>query len=60
MKVKIGRPRKGLKVSEVTSIRLEPSDKKDLIRRFGSIQRWVDWLLNKDAASLGSPDETAT
>jgi hypothetical protein len=42
--------RKGQEVRESTSIRLEPKQKDEIIKLFGSVQRWVDHcieVLNK-------------
>jgi hypothetical protein len=36
---------KGLEVRETTSIRLQPSDKKLIVKHFGSLQLWVDECL---------------
>lgn len=43
---KIGRPKKGKQVKEHVSIRLEPSIKKSLAKEYGSIQSWIDFILN--------------
>lgn len=37
--------RKGDEVRETTSIRLEPSKKKEIIQIFGSVQSWIDLCL---------------
>lgn len=52
MKPKIGRPRKGLKVREVVSIRIESNIKKELIKEYGSMQKWIDLM-------IGSRERTA-
>lgn len=44
---RLGRPRKGKQKKEHVSIRLEPRDKKLLIKAYGSIQRFVDYYLNQ-------------
>jgi hypothetical protein len=36
---------KGKEVREVTSIRLEPEKKKQIIKLFGSVQKWIDSCL---------------
>lgn len=42
----VKRPRKkGEEVREVSSIRLEPTVKKSLIERYGSVQSWIDFRL---------------
>jgi hypothetical protein len=46
-KPKIGRPRKGSKVREVVSIRLEPWIKDRLIKHNGSVQAWIDSMLGR-------------
>jgi hypothetical protein len=46
-KQKMGRPRKGSKVREVVSIRLEPKIKKELTKQHGSIQAWIDSMLGR-------------
>lgn len=38
--------RKGKEVRKVTSIRLEPEQKKRIIKVFGSVQVWVDQCIN--------------
>ncbi len=43
----MGRPRKGSKVREVVSIRLEPKIKKELTKQHGSIQAWIDSMLGR-------------
>ncbi len=57
MKTKMGRPRKGSKIRDVVSIRLEPSIKKQIIKLYGSVQKWVDF--NSSFDDVGSPTETA-
>jgi len=42
--------RKGQEVREPTSIRLEPKQKDEIIKLFGSVQKWIDHcieVLNK-------------
>jgi len=39
---KIGRPLKGSENRIVVSVRMEPTSKKLLIDKFGSIQQWID------------------
>jgi hypothetical protein len=34
--------RKGQEVRESTSIRLEPKQKDEIIKLFGSVQKWID------------------
>jgi hypothetical protein len=41
-----GRPRKGKELSEVTSIRLEPTQKVFIKRLFGSVQNWIDHCID--------------
>ncbi|MEY3182222.1 MAG: hypothetical protein RLZ35_207 [Pseudomonadota bacterium] len=36
---------KGKEVREVTSIRLEPEKKKQIIKLYGSVQKWIDHCL---------------
>ena len=40
-----GRPRKGKEPAQVTSIRLEPGQKKLIKKLFGSVQLWIDHCL---------------
>ena len=42
-----GRPRSGLQRKEHLSIRMEPRHKDLIIKRFGSIQKWIDFLISK-------------
>lgn len=37
--------RKGTEVKQVTSIRLQPKDKKMIIKTFGSVQKAIDLLV---------------
>lgn len=37
--------RKGEEVRKTVSVRMEPSKKEMLIRRYGSIQEAIDWLI---------------
>lgn len=43
--MKRGKPRKGKEASIVSSFRIEPQTKKDIIKIFGSVQKWVDKCL---------------
>lgn len=41
---------KGKAVRQVVSARMEPSAKKKLIKKYGSIQKAVDWLIGHVAS----------
>lgn len=47
---KVGKPRQGKQIKEVFSIRLEPKSKKLLITKFGSVQKAIDILIDKQKA----------
>jgi hypothetical protein len=42
-----GRPRKGEEIRERLSIRLEPTVKKIIIAKYGSVQAWIDSNVHK-------------
>ncbi len=43
----MSRPRKGIEVRKSVSIRLEPSYKAMLIKKFGTVQNAIDHLIEK-------------
>ena len=43
----IGRPRGGKEVKAVCSIRLEPKVKASIIKKFGSLQKFIDNAIEK-------------
>jgi hypothetical protein len=43
-----GRPRDGVEKKESSSIRLEPRFKKRIVERFGSVQKFLDFMVRKE------------
>ena len=44
----LGRPRDGKEVKVATSIRLEPKIKAKIIKKYGSVQKFLDGIINGD------------
>lgn len=44
----LGRPRDGKTIKKVVSIRLEEKAKEKLIKKYGSIQKWVEVKLKEE------------
>ena len=44
----LGRPRDGKNIKKVTSIRLDPDVKKKIIKKYGSVQKFIDGILTGD------------
>jgi len=47
-KKKMGRPKTDEENAEVSSIRLTPTQKLMIIKRFGSLQKWINKMVSKD------------
>ena len=46
-KIKVGRPRNGKELKNVCSIRMENKIKTLIIKNFGSVQKWIDGIINE-------------
>ena len=44
-KKKVGKPRQGKQTKKVCSIRLEPRLKNKIIKKFGSLQKAIDYFI---------------
>jgi len=44
----LGRPRKGTEVKRSYSVRLEPKVKEKICKKYGSIQKFIDGIINGD------------
>lgn len=47
IKKKVGRPRTGKEIKKVCSIRIETKVKKKIIFKFGSVQKFINRILNE-------------